>query len=232
MELSPIRCIKPYHSVFYRNLAKHRMEAMKKRLRITLLITLMSLFSLGLEAGQECFPEDILPDNLFPSVRIETSMGDIVVELNRLRAPATSNNFLRYVLEKQYDGTIFHRVMADFVVQGGGYSEDLEERDLHSPVINESGNGLKNMPMTIAMARYDDPHSATSQFYFNLSANSSLDPNARSWGYTVFGDVVSGQDVISAIAAVETEYNENLDATDVPVKPVFILSATVLEEPH
>ncbi len=232
MELSPIRRIKPYHSVFCRNLTKHRMNPMKKRLRIILLITLMSLFSLGLEAGQECFPEDILPDNMFPSVRIETSMGDIVVELNRLRAPATSNNFLRYVLEKQYDGTIFHRVMADFVVQGGGYSEDLEERDLHSPVINESGNGLRNMPMTIAMARYDDPHSATSQFYFNLSANSSLDPNARSWGYTVFGDVVSGQDVISAIAAVETEYNENLDATDVPVKPVFILSATVLEEPH
>ena len=207
-------------------------EPMKKRLKITFLIIFISLFSLGIQAEPDCFPEDVLPDQMFPSIRIETSMGDIVVELNRLRAPATSNNFLRYVLEKQYDGTIFHRVMADFVVQGGGYSEDLEERDLHAPVINESGNGLKNMPMTIAMARYDDPHSATSQFYFNLSANSSLDPNARSWGYTVFGDVVSGQDVISAIAAVETEYNENLDATDVPVKPVFILSATVLEEPH
>jgi peptidyl-prolyl cis-trans isomerase A (cyclophilin A) len=129
------------------------MEAMKKRLRITLLITLMSLFSLGLEAGQECFPEDILPDKLFPSVRIETSMGDIVVELNRLRAPATSNNFLRYVLEKQYDGTIFHRVMADFVVQGGGYSEDLEERDLHSPVINESGNGIPLPASSISTCR-------------------------------------------------------------------------------
>jgi len=150
---------------------------MKKRMKITLLTLLLSLFSLTAQAEPDCFPGDVLPDQLFPSIRIETSMGDIVVELNRLRAPATSNNFLRYVLEKQYDGTIFHRVMADFVVQGGGYSEDLEERDLHSPVINESGNGLKNMPMTIAMARYDDPHSATSQFYFNLSANSSLDPN-------------------------------------------------------
>jgi peptidyl-prolyl cis-trans isomerase A (cyclophilin A) len=98
-------------------------------------------------------------------------------------------------------------------------------------VINESGNGLKNMPMTIAMARYDDPHSATSQFYFNLSANSSLDPNIGNWGYTVFGAVISGQDVVSAIAGVETGYNEDLDATDVPLKPVFILSATVLEEP-
>jgi peptidyl-prolyl cis-trans isomerase A (cyclophilin A) len=208
------------------------MDPMKKRLRMTLLITFLTLFSLGVKAGPDCFPEDVLPDNPFPSIRIGTSMGDIVVELNRLRAPATSNNFLRYVLEGQYDGTIFHRVMADFVVQGGGYSEDLDERELHSPVINESGNGLKNMPMTIAMARYDDPHSATSQFYFNLSANSSLDPNAGSWGYTVFGVVISGQDVVSAIAGVETGYNEDLDANDVPLKPVFILSATVVEEPR
>lgn len=208
------------------------MDPMKKRLRTTWLITFLSLFSLGLEAGPDCFGEEILPDMLFPSIRLETSMGDIVVELNRLRAPATSNNFLHYVLEGQYDGTIFHRVMVDFVVQGGGYSEDLEERDLYPPVINESGNGLKNMPMTIAMARYEDPHSATSQFYFNLSANSSLDPNAGNWGYTVFGEVISGQDVVSAIAGVETGYNEDLDAADVPLKPVFILSATVLEEPR
>jgi peptidyl-prolyl cis-trans isomerase A (cyclophilin A) len=200
--------------------------------RITFLSLFLILFSLGVAAEPNCFPEEILPDNLFPSIRLETSMGDFVVELNRLRAPATSNNFLHYVLEGQYNGTIFHRVMADFVVQGGGYSEDLQERDLHSPVINESGNGLKNMPMTIAMARYDDPHSATSQFYFNLSANSSLDPNIGNWGYTVFGEVVSGQEVVTAIAGVDTGYNEDLDATDVPLTPVFILSATVLEEPH
>ncbi len=205
---------------------------MKKKLKIVLLITLLSLFSLVVKAAPECFPEEILPDNLFPSIRLKTSMGDIVVELNRLRAPATSNNFLHYVLEGQYDGTIFHRVMADFVVQGGGYTEELEERDLYAPVINESGNGLKNMPMTIAMARYDDPHSATSQFYFNLSANSSLDPNIGNWGYTVFGEVISGQDVVSAIAAVETGFNEDLDASDVPLKPVFLLSAIVLEEPN
>jgi len=205
---------------------------MKKRLRITFFSLFFSLYSLGVAAEWDCFPEEILPDNMFPSIRLETSMGDIVVELNRLRAPATSNNFLHYVLEGQYNRTIFHRVMADFVVQGGGYSEDLQERELHSPVINESGNGLKNMPMTIAMARYDDPHSATSQFYFNLSANSSLDPNIGNWGYTVFGEVVSGQEVVTAIAGVETGYNEDLDASDVPLKPVFILSATVLEEPH
>ena len=205
---------------------------MKNRLKKPLLITFMCLFPLGIKAAPECFPADVLADNLFPSVHIETSMGDIVIELNRLRAPATSNNFLRYVLEGQYNKTIFHRVMPDFVVQGGGYSEDLEERDLYSPVINESGNGLKNMPMTVAMARYDDPHSATSQFYFNLAANSSLDPNAGSWGYAVFAVVVSGQDVVNAIAGGETGYSEDLDATDVPLKPVYILSATVLEEPH
>jgi peptidyl-prolyl cis-trans isomerase A (cyclophilin A) len=208
------------------------MDSMMNKLNIALSTVFLSLFSLGVEAGPDCFPEDVLPENFFPAVRFETSMGDIVVELNRLRAPATSNNFLRYVIEGQYDGTIFHRVMPDFVVQGGGYSEDMEERELHAPLINESGNGLKNMPMTVAMARFDDPHSATSQFYFNLSANSSLDPNSGNWGYAVFGEVISGQEVVSAIAGVETGYSEGLDAADAPLKPVFVLSATVLEEPH
>ncbi len=159
-------------------------------------------------------------------------MGDIVVELDRLRAPVSTNNFLRYVLDKKYDNTIFHRVMPGFVVQGGGYTETLEERELHAPIINESGNGLKNMPMTIAMARFDDPHSATNQFYFNLSGNSSLDPNSKSWGYAVFGQVISGQEVVEAISGVDTGYSENLDASDVPLVPVKLLSATVLEEPH
>jgi peptidyl-prolyl cis-trans isomerase A (cyclophilin A) len=190
------------------------------------------LFSPLVTAAGDCFPEDVMPENMFPSVRLETSMGDIIVELNRMRAPATSNNFLRYVVEGQYDGTIFHRVMPGFVVQGGGYSENLDERDLHPPVINESGNGLKNLPMTVAMARFDDPHSATSQFYFNLSANESLDPGARNWGYAVFGEVISGREVVEAIAAVETGYSENLDAQDVPLVPVLLKSATVLEPAH
>ena len=206
---------------------------MRNPLRKICLLMFLGLVSFGLWAATpECFPEDVIPENSFPSVRLETTMGDIVVELNRLRAPVSSNNFLRYVLEGKYDKTIFHRVMAGFVVQGGGYSEMLEEPELHAPIINESGNGLKNMPMTIAMARYDDPHSATNQFYFNMAANSSLDPNSRSWGYAVFGQVISGQDVVEAIAAVDTAYNENLDASDVPLVPVKILSATVLEEPH
>ena len=190
------------------------------------------LFSPPLWAEPDCFPEDLIPDNMFPSVRLETSMGDIVIELNRMRAPATSNNFLKYVLEGQYDNTIFHRVMPEFVVQGGGYSETFEERKQHPPVINESGNGLKNMPMTVAMARFDDPHSATSQFYFNLSNNDSLDPNSRNWGYAVFAEVIAGQLVVESISVVETNYNENLDAQDVPVETVFLKRATVLEQAH
>jgi len=178
-------------------------------------------------AEPECFPEQVLPDNLFPTVLLKTSMGDVVVELNRRRAPVTANNFLRYVLAGAYDDTIFHRVMPGFVVQGGGYTEAIEERELFAPIINESGNGLRNLARTVAMARYDDPHSATSQFYFNLADNESLDPNARSWGYAVFGEVISGWEVATAIAAVQTGYNERLDAEDVPLVPVRVLSATV-----
>ena len=180
-------------------------------------------------AAADCDPPQVLPDNLFPSVRLQTSMGDVVVELDRRRAPVTVNNFLRYVTEGKYDGTIFHRVMPGFVVQGGGYTETIEERKTWAPIFNESGNGLKNMPMTIAMARFDDPHSATNQFYFNLAANGSLDPSPRSWGYAVFGQVVSGQEVVESIAGVETGYHDFLEAEDVPLVPVKILSAAVVE---
>ena len=192
-----------------------------------LLAGLLGLALTAAAAEPECFPDEVLPDNMFPSVVLKTSMGDVTIELNRRRAPVTANNFLRYVLAGAYDNTIFHRVMPGFVVQGGGYTETIEERELFAPIINESGNGLKNLPMTVAMARYDDPHSATSQFYFNLADNASLDPNPRSWGYAVFGEVVEGWDVVTVIAEVQTGYNEALDAEDVPLVPVKILSATV-----
>jgi peptidyl-prolyl cis-trans isomerase A (cyclophilin A) len=186
----------------------------------------------AVDLAADCLPPEVLPDNRFPTVRLETSMGAIVVELDRRRAPVTVNNFLRYVTDGRYDGTIFHRVMPGFVVQGGGYTETIEEREAYPPIFNESGNGLMNMPMTVAMARYDDPHSATNQFYFNLAANASLDPSPRSWGYAVFGQVVSGQEVVEAIAAVETGYHEPLDAENVPLVPVRILSARVVDSPH
>ena len=178
---------------------------------------------------KDCFPPEMIPDNLFPIIELETSVGNIEVELNRMRAPITANNFLRYVLEGEYDGTIFHRVMPGFVVQGGGYTKDIEEKTLHENILNESGNGLQNTIGSIAMARYDDPHSATRQFYFNMENNTSLNPGSRSWGYTVFGSVVSGMEVLEAIAAVETGYSEDLDAEDVPVVPVLLIRASVQE---
>jgi peptidyl-prolyl cis-trans isomerase A (cyclophilin A) len=176
---------------------------------------------------EDCFPREMIPDNLFPVVRLETSMGVIEVELNRMRAPVTSNNFLRYVLEGEYDGTIFHRVMPGFVVQGGGYTSEIKERTEHQSIINESGNGLQNIRGSIAMARYDDPHSATNQFFFNMENNTSLDPNARSWGYAVFGEVIAGMDVLEAISDVETAYSEALGAEDVPVEQVLLIKASV-----
>ncbi len=192
---------------------------------LSLICVLLPL--VGWSASPDCFPPEILADNLFPTVKLQTSMGDIEVELNRMRAPASTNNFLRYVVEGEYDGTIFHRVMPGFVVQGGGYTRDFEEKTEHEPVFNESGNGLKNSKGTIAMARFEDPHSATRQFYFNMADNTSLDPRARSWGYTVFGEVVSGMEVLEAIAEVETGYSEGLDAEDVPLEPVLLIHASV-----
>lgn len=194
-------------------------------------LLLMALLSLSSAARPDCdiVPGEVLSDNMFPTIRFETSMGNVVVELNRMRAPATVNNFLAYVLDGSYKGTIFHRVMPGFVVQGGGYSPEYEERALRPPVLNESGNGLENDRGTIAMARFSDPHSATRQFYFNMSDNDSLNPNRRSWGYTVFGNVIEGLDVLDAIAAVETGYSEGLDAPDVPLVPVTLLDVIVVE---
>jgi peptidyl-prolyl cis-trans isomerase A (cyclophilin A) len=194
-------------------------------LSIAVLTVLLPFSSWSVD--EDCFPPEMLPDNPFPTVVMETSMGTVEVELNRMRAPVTSNNFLRYVLEGEYDGTIFHRVMIGFVVQGGGYTKDFEVRKLYDTILNESGNGLQNDFGTIAMARYDDPHSAARQFFFNMENNASLNPNSRSWGYTVFGQVVSGMEVLQAIAEVETGYSEALDAEDVPLEPVILIKATV-----
>jgi len=221
-----IRCL-PMVLIGVSNL--HRSLAMNRKFVLSIVLTLIAIPQLGLSAGKDCFPPEMIPDNMFPIVELETNLGVIEVELNRMRAPMTSNNFLRYVLEGEYDGTIFHRVMPGFVVQGGGYTVDIEEKTLHENVLNESGNGLKNSTGTIAMARYDDPHSATRQFYFNMNNNTSLDPGSSNWGYTVFGLVVAGMDVLEKIAAVETGYSEALDAEDVPMVPVLLIRASVKE---
>lgn len=202
---------------------------MNKKYVFSIIFMLMSIPVTAWSVSKDCFPTELIPDNMFPTIKLETSMGDIEVELNRMRAPVTSNNFLRYVLEGEYDGTIFHRVMPGFVVQGGGYTKEIEEKTMYEDVLNESGNGLKNSTGSIAMARYEDPHTATRQFYFNMSNNTSLDPNSKNWGYTVFGVVVSGMEVLEAIAEVETGYSEDLDAEDVPVQPILLIHATVVE---
>lgn len=192
-----------------------------------LLLSLALLVPTLVLAEFQSDPEPVLPDNAFPVVVFETSMGTVEVELDRRKAPATVNNFLSYVVEGAYDNTIFHRVIADFVVQGGCYNEAWDECATRAPVMNESGNGLRNDKGTIAMARYDDPHSATNQFFFNVADNNrALDPG-RNWGYTVFGVVVAGQEVLDAIAAVDTGYHAEMDFQDVPVTPVKLIKVSV-----
>ena len=164
-------------------------------------------------------------------VLLETSEGDIVVELNKSAAPVTVVNFLRYVNEGFYDGTIFHRVMPGFMIQGGGYTQEMTEKATHSPIINEAANGLKNTRGTITMAREPRPHSATSQFFINHGNNAGLDygtghdPN----GYAVFGKVIKGMDVVDAIAAGATVARSVQDPEkSLPVKPVVIKKAAVV----
>ena len=169
----------------------------------------------------------VQPDNYYPRVKFETTMGDIVVELDRRRAPITVNNFLRYVDKRAYEDTIFHRIVPGFVVQGGGYTADFNGKSNFPDIFNESGNGLTNDLHTIAMARQNDPHTANRQFFFNVNDNSSLNPG-RDWGYAVFGVIVEGEDVVDAMSEVETEYSLRLNANNVPIDPIIIKKVTVL----
>ncbi|WP_409220045.1 peptidylprolyl isomerase [Alteromonas sp. W364] len=171
--------------------------------------------------------ENIQPDNYYPMVKFETSMGDIVIELNRKRAPITVNNFLSYVKRGEYNNTIFHRIIPNYIVQGGGYEPEYKERKANRTIYNESGNGLKNDLHTIAMAREDDPHTAKRQFFFNMKDNDNLNPG-KTWGYTVFGSVTEGYEVLDKIAEVETEYKALIRFQDAPVEDVILIKATVL----
>jgi peptidyl-prolyl cis-trans isomerase A (cyclophilin A) len=154
-------------------------------------------------------------------VRISTSKGDIVVELNVEKAPITCKNFLQYVQDKFYDGTIFHRVIKGFMIQGGGMTADMQQKAVRSPIVNEAKNGLKNDRGTIAMARTNAPDSATSQFFINHVNNDPLNYGVQGAGYTVFGKVISGMDVVDAIASVRT------GPGDVPAETVLIKSIRV-----
>ena len=165
-----------------------------------------------------------------PRVELKTSLGSIILELEQGKAPGTVENFIEYVTSGFYDDMIFHRVIPGFVIQAGGYDRDLVGYETNEPIRNEAANGLKNLRGTIAMARNNDPHSADSQFYFNLKDNPNLDHRARTmtdYGYCVFGRVVDGMDVVDAIAVMETHTVDGFD--DVPVTPVLIETARLLE---
>jgi len=164
-----------------------------------------------------------------PRVRLETGLGDIVVELYPEKAPKTVENFLQYVKDGHYDGTIFHRVIDGFMIQGGGFTRDMVQKPTRGPVMNEADNGLRNAVGTIAMARTNDPHSATAQFYINVANNSALDfreKTPRAWGYAVFGRVVKGMDTVGKIKSVPTTSVGHYQ--DVPREPIVIRKATLL----
>ena len=162
------------------------------------------------------------------TVKGQTSMGEIVIALDSEKAPVTAANFLKYVQEKFFDGTIFHRVIPDFMIQGGGFSPDMAQKETGSPIVNEASNGLKNDRGTLAMARTNDPDSATAQFFINLKDNAFLNyAGPANPGYAVFAKVTEGMDVVDAIAGVKTAQKGGHD--DVPVETVSIESATVVE---
>ncbi|MEJ1169820.1 peptidylprolyl isomerase [Variovorax sp. CCNWLW235] len=161
-----------------------------------------------------------------PRVKLATSAGDILVELDQAKAPKTVENFLQYVNDKHYDGTVFHRVIDGFMIQGGGFTAEMQQKPTRAPIALEANNGLKNDRYTIAMARTGNPNSATSQFFINVKNNDSLNaPNPDGYGYTVFGRVVSGTDVVDKIRAVQTGNKGGMQ--NVPLEPIIIKSATL-----
>ncbi len=165
-----------------------------------------------------------------PRVKLQTNQGDILIELNAEKAPNTVANFLNYVNSGFYDGTVFHRVINNFMVQGGGFEAGMKQKPTEAPVKNEADNGLKNNKYTLAMARTSDPHSATAQFFINVADNDFLNftaPTPNGWGYAVFGQVVEGTEIVDKIKGVRTG-NKGFHQ-DVPVEDVIIEKATVAE---
>ena len=162
-----------------------------------------------------------------PRVKLATSAGDIVLELDAAKAPKSVENFLQYVKDKHYDGTVFHRVIDGFMIQGGGFTADLQQKPTRAPIPLEASNGLKNDKYTVAMARTGNPNSATSQFFINVKNNDSLNaPNPDGYGYTVFGKVVAGTDVVDKIRGVATGNKGGMQ--NVPLEAITIKSASLL----
>ena len=162
-------------------------------------------------------------------ILMTTTVGPMTLELDTDKAPKTVKNFLSYVTNGHYDGTIFHRVIDNFMIQGGGFTTDMEQKSTQAPIENEANNGLKNARGTIAMARTQDPHSATAQFFINISENDFLNhtgENMQGWGYAVFGKVTEGEDVLDKIRGVQT--GNQGGHQDVPLEPIIIESVTVV----
>jgi peptidyl-prolyl cis-trans isomerase B (cyclophilin B) len=165
-----------------------------------------------------------------PRVVLKTTLGDVTLELDKEKAPLSTENFLSYVTSGHYNGTVFHRVIPGFMIQGGGFSQDMSQKSTSAPIVNEADNGLKNDRGTVAMARTSDPHSATAQFFINLKDNQFLNHTSKTpqgWGYTVFGKVVEGMDVVDKIAQVKT--GTHGPHSDVPADAIVITEAFVEE---
>ena len=185
--------------------------------------SICALLLAGLLAATQALAADPVP------VRMKTSLGEIRLELYPDKAPATVQNFLDYANSGFYDGTIFHRVIGTFMIQGGGFTPDMQKKPTREAIANEANNGLSNRRGTIAMARMPQPHSATSQFFINVQNNVNLDYRGeREWGYAVFGQVTAGMEVVDAIRFVET--TRKGPYSDVPVEPVVIEEVRVVSE--
>ena len=165
-----------------------------------------------------------------PKVKLQTNHGDILIELNAEKAPKTVENFVTYVKDGFFDGTIFHRVINNFMIQGGGFEPGMKQKETRDPVENEANNGLRNNRYTLAMARTSDPHSATAQFFINVADNDFLNhtaPTSNGWGYAVFGQVIEGTEIVDKIKVVKT--GSKGFHQDVPVEDVVIEKATLVE---
>ena len=205
---------------------------MLKHLVCALMLLAPFSFAAAQQAGAKAAktaPAEVAAPTNNPKVLLHTNMGDITVELYPDKAPKTVDNFLQYVKDGFYDGTLFHRVIPGFMIQGGGWTRDLQHKRSRAPIRNEANNGLSNVRGTIAMARTQDPHSASAEFFINLVDNKRLDYTGdTNWGYCVFGKVISGMDTVDKIKAVETGPQGPLQ-TDVPKTPVVIEKASVVQ---
>ncbi len=213
------------------NIARFVQTRSNKRLYSGLLATLLLCAAAPTARGASSAKETLNPNSghTMTQVLLKTTQGDIVIGLDEEKAPLSAANFIAYVEDGFYDGTIFHRVIPNFMIQGGGMTADMGQKSNRSPIKNEADNGLKNLRGTLAMARTQTVDSATSQFFINLIDNAFLDhqdPSPQGYGYAVFGKVVQGIEIVDAIAAVATD-NTGMHQ-NVPVEPVFIEQATVL----